>query len=74
MFVQTENQSYGWSTSLPPHTAPLNLSRSPQPTSELSTYWELEPAAPAKENNIRGGAEKRVDLLRRKTKKAIALS
>lgn len=63
---------------MPPHTAPLNLSRSPQPTSELSAYmnlyWELEPAAPAKENNIRGGAEKRVDLLRRKTKKAIALS
>ena len=78
MFVQTENQEYGWSTSLPADIAPLNLSRNHQPRSELSAYmnvyWELVPSAPAKENNIRGGAEKRIDLLRRKTKKAIALT
>ena len=56
---------------MPPQRTPLNLCRYPQPSSELSAYmniyWELEPAAPAKENNIRGGAKKRVDLLRRKT-------
>ena len=61
-----------------PHRAPLNLVSHPPARSELSTYmnlyWEMEPAAPAKENNIRGGAEKKIALLRRKTKTAIALS
>ena len=76
MFAQTGNQEYGWSSSLSPSRAPLNLSCYSQPRSELSAYmnvvWEQEPAAPARENNIRGGAEKRIDLLRRKTKKALS--
>ena len=58
--------------------APLNLSSYPPARSELSAYmnlvWEMEPAAPARENNIRGGDEKRIALLRRKTKTALALS
>ena len=59
-----------------PHRAPLNLSSFPPARSELSAYmnlyWEMEPAAPAKENNIRGGADKRIALLRRKTKTALS--